>query len=210
MQVIGAAAEELPMTTWKRVVLIAAGFGAGFVVCAAVIAGTFYWYSTRPQPWNNTALKASFETMGLSTNPQQANYSVDFVYTIENTTRRNYEFQPSNVTIFANLAEEFSSASQKNPSLSKDFGDYQKEDPTIDGPSFIPPQNRARFHIRVSYQYPNDFSEADKADINKVIKQVGKRLKELKGIVLFDQSNHYRIDLPKGWEDVENQTELKK
>jgi hypothetical protein len=62
----------------------------------------------------------------------------------------------------------------------------------------------------VAYRYPGDFSETDKADINKVIKQVGKRLKALKGIVLFDQSNHYRIDLPRGWEGVEDQTELKK
>jgi hypothetical protein len=198
------------MATWKRVALIAAGFGAGFAICAAIIAGAFYWYSNRPKPWDNTALKGSFETMGLSTNPQQDNYSIDFVYSIENTTRRNYEFHPKNITVFANLAEEFSTASEKKSTLSKDFGDYQKGAPIIDGPSFIPPQNRARFHIRVLYQYPGDFSEADKADINKVIKQVGRRLRFLKGIALFDQSNHYRIDLPKGWEGVEDQTELKK
>jgi hypothetical protein len=137
----------LLMATWKRVVLIAAGFGAGFAICMALIAVTFYWYSTRPRPWNSTALKASFETMELSTNPQQDNYSVDFVYSVENTTRRNYEFYPVNITVFANLAEEFSSASEKKPTLSKDFGDYQKDTPTIDGPPFIPAQNRARFHI---------------------------------------------------------------
>jgi len=43
-----------------------------------------------------------------------------------------------------------------------------------------------------------------------VIKQVGKRLKVLKGIVLFDHSNQYRVDLPRGWEGVEDETELKK
>jgi len=57
---------------------------------------------------------------------------------------------------------------------------------------------------------PSDFSEKDKADTNKVIKQVGRRLKVLKSIVLFDQSNRYRIDLPKGWDGVEDQTELKR
>jgi len=157
------------LTTWKRVVLIAFGFGAGFAICAAAILGTLYWYSNRPKPWNNTAIKANFETMELFTDPPRNNYSVDFSYTLENTTRENYNFYPSNITIFANLAQESASASpsasEKNPApltLSKDFGDYQQDAPTIDGPPFIPAQNRARFHIKVTYQYPGTFPKRTK------------------------------------------------
>lgn len=56
---------------------------------------------------------------------------------------------------------------------------------------------------------PSSFSEKDKTEINKTIKQVGLRLQGLKSIVLFDQLNHYRVELPKGWQEVENQTEVK-
>src|SRR5258708_15991593 len=187
------------MTSSKRLLAISAGFGAGFAICAAVIIAAGYWYSARPKPWNSSAIKAKFETMGLSTNPKQSNYSLNFVYSLENTTDRNYDFYPTNVAMFANLSESFSDASQHDPALSKDFGDYQIDTPTIDGPPFIPAHNRARFQVRVVYQVPSDFSEKDKADTNMAIKQVGRRLKVLKSIVLFDQSNRYRIDLPKGW-----------
>jgi hypothetical protein len=195
------------MTSWKRLLVISAGFGAGFAICAAAIVAAVYWYSTRPKPWNNTAIRATFETIEFRYHPQQSTYSADFLYKLENTTASNYEFNPSNITIFANLADEFSNAPQKDPALSKDFGDYQHDVPVVDGPPFIPPHNTARFHVRVVYEFPNGLTEAQKADLNQV---VGPRLKELKSIALFDQSDHYRIDLPKGWEGVEDQTELKK
>lgn len=108
------------MTTWKRLLLISAGFGAGFAVCVAAIVGSFCWCSSRPKPWNKNALKATFATMEFDTRPQEASYKVDFMYNLQNTTERNYDFNSSNFNLLAVLADA--------NALSKDFGHYQAED----------------------------------------------------------------------------------
>jgi hypothetical protein len=54
-----------------------------------------------------------------------------------------------------------------------------------------------------SYEYPFDFSAADRQDAKKVSETSDRRLKELNGFVIFDESNHYQIDAPKGWNWVD-------
>jgi len=179
------------MTTWKRLVLISAGFGAGFVICSFVIVGVIYWYSNRPKPWNKDALKATFDTLEFDTRPREASYKVAFLYDVENTTERNYDLNSSNFTLFAVLAE--------GNTLSKEFGHYQAEDPKLDGPAFIPAHGKARIHVVVAYQYPSEWTSKEKNDAEKVNKSLNYRLRELTGFVAYDQPNHYEIDMPEGW-----------
>jgi hypothetical protein len=179
------------MVTWKRLVLISAGFGAGFAICACVLAAAAYWYSTRPKPWNKNALKATFVTMEFGTRPQAASYQVDFMYDVQNTTERNYEFNASNFTLLAVLAE--------GNSLSKDFGHYQAEEPKLDGPAFIPSQGKARVHVLVAYDYPSEWNPEEKNDAKKVLSLFNHRLRELTGFVAYDQISHYEIEMPEGW-----------
>ena len=167
--------------------LISAGFGAGFAICACVLAGAAYWYSSRPKPWNKNALKATYATMEFDTRPQEASYKVDFLYDVENTTERNYEFNSSNFTLLAVLAE--------GNALSKKFGHYQAEEPTLDGPAFIPARGKARVHVVVAYEYPSGWTPQEKNDGKKVVEALNRRLRELTGFVAFDQINHYEIDL---------------
>jgi hypothetical protein len=184
---------------WKRIVLIAAGFGAGFAIFATAIGAGIYWYANRPKPWNKNALKATFATVEFNTQPQATSYKVEFLYDMQNTTPRNYDFQPSKFTIMAVLAE--------GNVLSKEFGHYQAEEPRLDGPSLIPAQGKARIRVLVSYEYPSDWTANEKNDINKVGKAFSRRLRELTGFVAFDQTNHYQIDMPEGWrnwDDVKN------
>jgi hypothetical protein len=56
----------------------------------------------------------------------------------------------------------------------------------------------------VVYDFPKDVSAKDKDDIKTVMKLIGERVKPLKGIVLFDDSKQYQVDLPKGWAGAEN------
>jgi hypothetical protein len=114
---------------WKRLLFVALGSGAGFAVCAAIIGACIYWYSIRPKAWNRTALKATFETLEFDTQPLAASYKVNFLYDVQNTTQRNYEFQPYHFTLLAVLAE--------SNALLKEFGHYQAEEPRLDGPAFI-------------------------------------------------------------------------
>src|SRR5215831_1351425 len=167
---------------WKRLILATAGFGAGFAIVAVAIGGGIYWYANRPKPWNKNALKATFATVEFNTQPQAASYKVEFLYDVQNTTRHNYDFQPSNFTILAVLAE--------GNALSKEFGHYQAEEPRLDGPAFIPAQGKARIHILVAYEYPSEWTAKEKNDIAKVSKSFNLRLRELTGFVAFDQVNH--------------------
>jgi hypothetical protein len=188
--------------TWKRILLAAAGFGAGFAVAATAIGAGIYWFANRPKPWNKNALKATFATIEFNTQPQAASYKVEFLYDVENTTQRNYDFEPANFKILAVLAE--------GNTLSKEFGHYQAEEPRLDGPAFIPAKGKARIHLLVSYEYPSDWSANEKNDAAKVAKSFDHRLRELTGFVAFDQPHHYQIDMPEGWrnwEDVKNAKE---
>jgi hypothetical protein len=185
---------------WKRLLLEAFGFGAGFAICAAVLGGLFYWNSIRPKPWNKTALKASFSAIEFDTQPQAASYKVVFSYDVQNTTQQNYEFQPSSFTFLAVLAD--------GNSLSKEFGHYQAEEPRIDGPAFIPTQGKVRVQVIVSYDYPPEWTTEEKGDQKKVNVSLDRRLRELSGFVAYDKANHYEIDLPEGWrnwDDVKSQ-----
>jgi hypothetical protein len=120
-------------------------------------------------------------------------YPVDFYYNVQNNTDRNYGFNPAMLTLMAVLKE--------GNSLSKDFGHYQSGTAVLDGPAFIPPGGTARVDLKVSYFYPDDFTKVDKGDAKKIIPHLGRRVKELNGFVVFDNQNHYRVDLPKGWKD---------
>jgi hypothetical protein len=124
---------------------------------------------------------------------------LDFLYDVENTTERNYDFNSSNFTLLATLAE--------GNALSKEFGRSQAEDPRLDGPAFIPAHGKARVRVLVAYEYPSEWTPEEKDDVKKGVKLVNLRLRELSGFVAYDQINHYEIDMPEGWgnwDDVKN------
>jgi hypothetical protein len=184
---------------WKKLALRAFFGGVGFAFALAIIAGAALWYHNRPEcpkPWNSAALKATFDTMEISsggTLPKDS-YGVDFYYNIQNNTDRNYQINASTFTPMAVLTD--------GNALSKEFGHHQSGDTTVDGPAFIPPAGTARVTVRVSYFYPNEFTQADKDDIKKIIGNFNHRLQELSGFVIFDEQNHYRVDLPEGWKQM--------
>lgn len=175
---------------WKIVFLKAVGFGVGFGVCVLVLGCAIYWYMHRPKPWNSAALKGTFAGMDFQTQPQQPDYKVNVEFDIENTTNRDYEFSPYNLTLLC---------LNEGGSLSKEVGNYQSGEATIDGPAFIPSHGKGRVTVHLAYLYPPEFTAKDKNDVEKVTPSVGRRLKEINGLVLFDKSQFYRIDLPAGW-----------
>ena len=180
---------------WKRLALISASFGAAFGITIASIFGLVMWYQSRPKLWNSDALKAKFSGLELSTQPSKDSYVLRFSYDVQNYTKRNYEIIPANLTVMADLTD--------GRVLSKDFGNYQTSDVVVDGPAFIPPQGTVRITLRTSYQYPPQFNATEKDDMDKVTPSADRRLKELSGFVIFDPQNHYRINLPGGWNDWE-------
>jgi len=64
------------MKSWKKFLLIGAGFGAGFAVLAGILVGGVIWYDSRPQkpkPWNATAILATFEYPDTESGPEAKN-----------------------------------------------------------------------------------------------------------------------------------------
>jgi len=182
------------MSTWKKIVLVSAGFGAGFALTLTCIAGALAWYRDRPRAWNTRALEASFDTMEFDTQPSKESYIMKFMYDVRNNTGRNYQLIPLNLTTMAILTD--------GNALSNAFGSYQTSDATIEGPAFIPPQSKVRIVLQLSYQYPPEFTTEDKANLKKVVVSVDRRLNEVGGFVIFDQHNYYRVDLPGGWKNL--------
>lgn len=190
-----------PITAWKKFAIRSFFGGMGFAVALALLAGAALWYHNRPErpkPWNNTALKGAFDGMGFKTGGSSPgeSYPAEFYYNVQNNTDGNYPINASTLTPMAVLAD--------GNVLSKELGRGQLGDATVDGPAFIPPGGTARITLRISYRYPNEFTQADKDDYKKISKDLSYTLKGLSGFVIFDEQNHYRVDLPGGWTNWES------
>ena len=46
------------MSTWKKIVLQATGFGACSALISAVILATLFWWNDRPKQWSDKAITA--------------------------------------------------------------------------------------------------------------------------------------------------------
>jgi hypothetical protein len=191
--------ESPSIRPWKMLAIRSFFGGVGFAIGLSIIAGAVLWYHNRPErpkPWNASALKATYDTMEFMVGSAKDTYSypVVFYYNVRNNTDRNYQINSSTLTPMAVLTD--------GNALSKEFGHYQASDATVDGPAFIPPGGTARIAVRVSYFYPDEFTQADKKDPEKIISNLNHRLRELSGFVMFDEQNHYRVDLPEGWKQM--------
>jgi hypothetical protein len=190
--------ETAPISGWKNLAIRSFFGGAGIGVALVILAGTFIWYHNRPErpkPWNTSALKAQWDTMEFTTGAAKdvEGYPVDFYYNVKNNTDRNYPLTGPTLTVMAVLTD--------GNALSKEFGHYQLGSATVDGLAFIPPNGTARIAVHISYRYPDEFSQADKKNVDKIVASLNRRLKELNGFVVFDEENHYRVDLPEGWKN---------
>lgn len=83
---------------WKRSLVKAAGFGAGFAVMSVTIVAGGMWYFSRPKPvapWNRTAIEAEF--IGPAASEEKD--VINLWYSINNSTPDDYKInQNSDVT----------------------------------------------------------------------------------------------------------------
>jgi hypothetical protein len=118
-----------------------------------------------------------------------------FYYVLENTTNADYRVQePSGTSILGRLKTENS----LTPPIVKLV--------EIDYPIFIPAKQRGRYSISLQpYKYPggklkDDASKEERDVYRKAISAyVNEKLNNLDGFVLFDETNRYEINFPKGW-----------
>jgi hypothetical protein len=163
------------MTSWKRLLVVSAGFGAGFAICAAAIVAAGYWYSTRPKPWNATALRIGATkaepVSKMDANLRETGSGILFTSDVENTTE-------SDVTLPQDLVvmQETKSSHALHKSFLKLDRDY-----------FIPA------HHTVTVSLSADDVCAANFDPRGCFHACFEDDQE---IVLFDNQNRYEVHIP--------------
>lgn len=179
------------MEIWKRTLLRAAGFGAGFAVVAAVILGITVWLSSRPakpKPWNTQAVTPAGKN-GLQMQVRAEVFHLEPECNVKNNTGEDYRMP----------ASESGTLMSVNP----DNGGLEKlHDATWDSTIVIP----AGQTVNVKFDIPYNLDEygetaANLKDINKLTAFADKRMKRIKDLKFFDYSERYEIDCPNSWMD---------
>lgn len=104
--------------------LIGITFGFLFAITCTIIFGAVAWYLSRPKPWNASAITATYRTLEISM-PADV-----FVVEFRTTQTATSIVHSADIVPMAKLSD--------GGALSKDFGDYQNGDATIEAPSVIP------------------------------------------------------------------------
>lgn len=179
------------MPTWKRILLRSVGFGAGFAVVLVIVVGVWTWYRERPKPpkpWNEHAITAEYESV---TTKGDENY-VSFEYVLQNNTESDYRLTSmTGVDLTAKLGR------------TRSFAQFGGLIDAIAFPIFVPAKSRTSVAITIPYPYkvkPKSTPTREERDkYNSDVEQyVKSEFPNFDGLVLFDSSNHYKIDFPSG------------
>ncbi len=183
--------EDAMLATWKRLIFISAGAGAGFALAVSLIVGGFLWYQSRPappKPWNTNAILATFNTgfdlsagyvpkagsvkkkhydLSAGEDSEVHTNELSFTFILENSTDSDLRLSESSTnSILVRLKQEGALTSRWKPKLTL--------------PVFVPAKERATVSLDLScYGCMRDIS----------------------GFLLFDETSHYEIkfNLPADW-----------
>jgi hypothetical protein len=147
-----------------------------------------------PAPaWNPGALRA--EPSGIQIREIDPNHAaVVFSYDLDNQTDADYQMAkgPSTV-IMTRLKSDGTLAPNDNLHL--------------DNSIFVPAHNRTRisFSVTEAFRWPSGMALEHMGPINqdKYRALVGQQVGGASGFVLFDQTAHYQVELPGGWQDLQ-------
>lgn len=186
------------MPKWKEILLKAIGYGAGITLALVLVAVTGYYYLQRrtpPRPWNAGAIKASFYSVQTTGESKQ----LQFEYVLENTTDSDYSVEAYSTPRIAAMLED-----------TNILTGFAGNDITLKLPIYIPAHKRTRIDITLpAYGVPTIVEPGESASEEErqkyhveVAAYVTKRLGNLNGFVIFDESQRYEIDLPNGWKSI--------
>jgi hypothetical protein len=171
------------MTTWKQFFFKAMGFGVGVVLTLGLVAAGWYWYATRPRPWDKNAVKAKFDLFEYQAKHEA--FVITFEYVLENTTNKDYTLSPD-TTVFERMV------------FNSGYGNTINAG--IVGNVFIPAKHQMIVKIQVPYKYEDfDTTFENTVEEKKSVIFAFKRLNRIDNFELFDKENKYEIDLPNEW-----------
>jgi len=180
------------MSELKRWLIKSVGFGSGFALMLAILAGLCFWYISRPKPpkpWNRSAIKASYYRAESQDN------GVDFQYVLENTTTEDLRLTEADRPDVA----------VKTADTNSLFG-FDSENVKLLLPVYVPAKHRTRVEIKIS-GYRLDATDpgvnATKEERDnyhkEVAEQIALKTPNLEGFEVFINSGRLEIDMPKGW-----------
>jgi len=169
------------------------GSAAAALLALSLITGTGSLFrrahSQGPSTWNQGTISAGY--IGSQLKEIDKTHSALIIsYDLENNTDSDYRLTDGpGVVILSRL---------------KSDGSYSQEQTIRLGyPVFLPARQHARLAIQItqSFNWP---AEEDSAYLEKMRDFVKQRLENVGEFVLFDETNHWQLELPSGWEQLQD------
>src|SRR5215510_6062163 len=130
-------------TNWKSPLVISAGLGAGVGLMVALIVGGVIWYTSRPKPWNATAIRASFSQEAYSVDADSNVIGTYLDYIVNNTTPTDYTISGTDTFMIVE-------PDAMHPSAS---GKYK-----IAEPCFVPAGHKVKCSVSVDPEFDTSFA----------------------------------------------------
>lgn len=159
-------------------------------------SGSLLKRSNRAEPaaWKQGTISAGYIGSQLK-QIDKTRSSLIISYDLENNTDSDYRLNDGpDVVILSRL---------------KSDGSYSQEQPIrLSYPVFLPAQQHARLAIEITqpFTWP---AEKDSAYLDKIRDFVKQRLENVGEFVLFDETNHWRLELPSGWKELRDTSQAK-
>ena len=141
-----------------------------------------------PASWNPKTISAGYVGSQLK-EIDKTHSSLIISYDLENNTDSDFHVADGpSVIILSKL---------------KSDGSYSQEQPVrLAYPVFLPARQHARLAVEITEAF-NWPGEQDAGYLEKMRSFVKQRLDNVGEFVLFDQDNHWQLELPSGWEQLQ-------
>lgn len=143
----------------------------------------------KPAAWSQATISAGYIGSQLK-EIDKTSASLIVSYDLENNTDADLRFADGpGLVILSRL---------------KSDGSYSQEEPAhLAYPVFLPARQHARLAIEITepFHWP---SEDDSGYLDKLREFVKQRLENVGEFVLFDEANHRQLDLPSGWDQLQD------
>lgn len=181
--------------SWKDALWVIGSAGVAFLgISLATGNGFIPKRSPHEQPatWNQGTISAGYIGSQLR-EIDKTHASLVISYDLENNTDSDYRLADGpNVVILSRL---------------KSDGSYSQDQPIrLSYPVFLPAGQHARLAVEITQPF-NWPSDTDSGSIEKLRGFVKQRLQNVGEFVLFDETNHRQLELPSGWDEMEEISE---
>jgi len=142
--------------------------------------------------WNSSAIQSSFA--GVQVKEVDATHAaLIFSYDLDNNTDTDYRLAKGPATVVMTRLKSSGSVSSAEPV-------------ELDSSVFLPARNRTRIAVEITrnFNWPTGLPGAQIGPVNqeKFRSLVAQEVANLSGFVVFDQTTHFQIELPGGWQEL--------